>query len=97
MLFRSDQPGGNASQQVGGSIGVAAATTIAATYSSRYLGSGHSASAAPTHGFQIAFYVLAAVTLVAAVASAVIVESAPRAAADPEAEIGEEPALEAAA
>ncbi|HWJ30713.1 MAG TPA: DHA2 family efflux MFS transporter permease subunit [Gaiellaceae bacterium] len=87
----------NASQQVGGSIGVAAATTIAATYSSRYLGGGHSASAALTHGFQVAFYALAGITLVAAVASAVIVESAPRAAASPEAEGGEEVALEAAA
>jgi EmrB/QacA subfamily drug resistance transporter len=87
----------NASQQVGGSIGVAAATTIAATYSSRYLGGGHSASAALTHGFQIAFYVLATVTFVAAVASALIVESVPRAAADPETEVAEEAVLEAAA
>ncbi|HST15091.1 MAG TPA: DHA2 family efflux MFS transporter permease subunit [Gaiellaceae bacterium] len=87
----------NASQQVGGSIGVAAATTIAATYSSRYLRGGHSATAALTHGFQVAFYVLAGVTFVAAVTSALIVESRSRAAADPEVEIGEEEALEAAA
>jgi EmrB/QacA subfamily drug resistance transporter len=86
----------NASQQVGGSIGVAAATTIAATYTSRYVG-GHSASAALTHGFQIAFYVLAGVTLVAALASAVIVESAPRRAAEREGDVTEETALEAAA
>jgi EmrB/QacA subfamily drug resistance transporter len=86
----------NASQQVGGSIGVAAATTIAATYTSRYVG-GHSASAALTHGFHVAFFVLAGVTLVAAVASAVIVESAPRRAAEREGDVTEETALEAAA
>jgi EmrB/QacA subfamily drug resistance transporter len=84
----------NASQQVGGSIGVAAATTIAATYSGRYIGS---PSAALTHGFHVAFYVLAGVTLVAAVASAVIVESAPRGAAASDAEVADETALEAAA
>jgi EmrB/QacA subfamily drug resistance transporter len=85
----------NGSQQVGGSIGVAAATTIAATYSSRYLG--HGPAAALTHGFQVAFYVLAGITLVAAIASALIVESPARAAAEPEAEAGGEAALEAAA
>ena len=68
----------NTSQQVGGSIGVAAATTIAATYTSRYLAApGAAPRPALTHGFQVAFYVLAAVTLAAAVASAVLVESAP--------------------
>jgi EmrB/QacA subfamily drug resistance transporter len=87
----------NASQQVGGSIGVAAATTIAATYTGRYLDSHGNASAALTHGFQVAFYVLAAVTLVAAIASAVIVEPVTDAAeVEPERDVPEEPVLEAA-
>ena len=71
----------NTTQQVGGSIGVAAATTIAATYTGHYL-SGHpgtasTAGAALTHGFSVAFYVLAAVAAIAALASALIVESKP--------------------
>jgi EmrB/QacA subfamily drug resistance transporter len=71
----------NTSQQIGGAIGVAAATTIAATYSTRYLHAhpgGAAGSAALTHGFQVAFYVLAAVAAFAAVASAAIVESHPK-------------------
>ena len=55
----------NTSQQIGGAIGVAAATTIAATYTSRYLaahpGANPVGGAALTHGFAIAFYALAAV------------------------------------
>src|SRR5207253_4889770 len=55
----------NASQQIGGAIGVAAATTIATTFTGRYVDAHHGASAlgggALTHGFEIAFYVLAAV------------------------------------
>ena len=55
----------NTSQQIGGAIGVAAATTIAATYTSHYLaahpGRAPTGGAALTHGFSIAFYVLAAV------------------------------------
>jgi EmrB/QacA subfamily drug resistance transporter len=71
----------NTSQQVGGAIGVAAATTIAATYTSRYLGAhpglAPSSGAALTHGFEIAFYVLAAIAVVGAVLAAVVVESHP--------------------
>jgi EmrB/QacA subfamily drug resistance transporter len=71
----------NTSQQVGGAIGVAVATTIAATFTSRYLdvhpGATPTDGAALTHGFAIAFYVLAAVSAVAAVVAAVLVESAP--------------------
>jgi sugar phosphate permease len=72
----------NTGQQVGGAIGVAAATTIAATYTSRYLeahpGTAPTAGVALTHGFEIAFYALAAITIVAAVLAAVLVESRPR-------------------
>jgi EmrB/QacA subfamily drug resistance transporter len=71
----------NTGQQVGGAIGVAAATTIATTFTSHYV-SGHvgasaGSAAALTHGFQIAFYVLAAVAGAAAVLSALIIESNP--------------------
>ena len=69
----------NTGQQVGGAIGVAAATTIAATYTSRYLdahpGTAPTAGVALTHGFEIAFYVLAAVAALAAVLAAVMLES----------------------
>jgi EmrB/QacA subfamily drug resistance transporter len=85
------------SQQVGGAIGVAVATTIAATYTSRYLDA-HAGSAATdgtalTHGFSIAFYVLAGLALLAALLAALLVESAPVLAED----VAEEPALSMAA
>src|SRR5881392_315690 len=53
----------NTSQQIGGAIGVAIATTIATTFTAHYVDV-HPASsplggAALTHGFEIAFYVLA--------------------------------------
>jgi EmrB/QacA subfamily drug resistance transporter len=71
----------NTGQQVGGAIGVALATTIATTYTSHYVsnhpGVAALGGAALTHGFQIAFYVLAAIAAVAAVLSAVIIESNP--------------------
>jgi sugar phosphate permease len=71
----------NTSQQIGGAVGVAAATTIAATYTSRYLdvhpAAGAASGAALTHGFEIAFYVLAALAAVAALLSALLVESKP--------------------
>jgi len=67
----------NTSQQIGGAIGVAVATTIATTFTARYVDahdvgalSGH----ALTHGFAIAFYALAAISLVGALVAAVLVE-----------------------
>jgi EmrB/QacA subfamily drug resistance transporter len=69
----------NTSQQIGGAIGVAAATTIATTFSSHYVHAHPGASvlggAALTHGFQITFYVLAAVAAAGAVLAAVLTES----------------------
>ena len=47
----------NTSQQIGGAIGVAAASTVAATHSRVLLGQGHAAAAALTGGFQWAFWV----------------------------------------
>ena len=90
----------NTNQQIGGAIGVAAAVTIATTFTSRYV-SGHPGAtafdgAALTHGFQIAFYVLAGLAALGAALAAVLLESKPPAA---EAELvgDRELALEAAA
>ena len=68
----------NTSQQIGGAIGVAVATTIATTYTSHYAHAhsvGAFAPAALTHGFQIAFYALAAISLVGAVLASLVIES----------------------
>ena len=90
----------NTSQQIGGAIGVAAVTTIAATYTGRYVdahrGSSPLGGAALTHGFGIAFYVLAGVAVAGAVLSALIVESHPRY-GDDTAQVADEAVLEAAA
>ena len=90
----------NTTQQIGGAIGVAAATTIAATYTSRYLdahpGSSPASGAALTHGFSIAFYTLAAVAALAAVLCALVIESKPQA-AEAEQLASEPDVLEAAA
>jgi MFS family permease len=89
----------NTSQQIGGAIGVAAATTIATTFTTRYLdvhaGASPLGGAALTHGFGIAFYALAGLAALGAVLAAVLVESNP---AVPEVEAIDEPvAVELAA
>ncbi|MGB2952395.1 MAG: DHA2 family efflux MFS transporter permease subunit [Gaiellaceae bacterium] len=90
----------NTSQQIGGAIGVAAATTIATTFTSRYVGAHPGATAlspgALTHGFAITFYVLAAVAVLGAVVSAVLIEPRPPA-AEPEVIGDADVALESAA
>jgi EmrB/QacA subfamily drug resistance transporter len=68
-------------QQVGGAIGVALATTIATTVTSHYV-QGHPGTtamtgAALTHGFAVAFYVLAGLAALGAVLAAVMLESQP--------------------
>ena len=72
----------NTSRQIGGAVGLAAVSTIAATYTSRYDAAhpGSTALSAPalTHGFQVAFYVLTAVALAGAVLAALFVEARPR-------------------
>ncbi len=89
------------SQQVGGAIGVAAATTISATYTSRYLdahpGVSPASGAALTHGFEIAFYVLAAVVVLAALITAVVVESKPELAHEEAPSVDDVVVVEAAA
>jgi MFS family permease len=69
----------NTSQQIGGAIGVAVATTIATTFTTHYVHAHPGVSAlsgsALNHGFQIAFYVLAAFAVLGAVLAAVLTES----------------------
>src|SRR5213082_2582128 len=81
----------NTNQQIGGAIGVAAATTIATTFTTRYVdvhvGTTAFSGGALTHGFQIAFYVLAGVAALGAALAALLTE--PKASA-PEVEALEE-------
>jgi EmrB/QacA subfamily drug resistance transporter len=71
----------NTSQQVGGAIGVAAAATIATTFSAHYVnahpGTTPLSGAALTHGFQIAFYVLAAVAFAGGLLALLMIETQP--------------------
>jgi EmrB/QacA subfamily drug resistance transporter len=73
----------NTTQQVGGAVGLAAAATISTTVTSHFVRSHGPASlatgAALTHGFEIAFYVLAGLSLIGALAAAVLVERTPKA------------------
>jgi EmrB/QacA subfamily drug resistance transporter len=92
----------NTNQQIGGAIGVAIATTIATTYTSHYIhghpGLGPLDAAALTHGFQVAFYVLAALAAVAAVVSAIMIEPGAAVTTPAEDGVGElTPVLEEAA
>ena len=73
----------NTSRQIGGSVGLAAVTTIAANAASHYASShGVLAFSGPalTHGFHVAFYALIGVALAGAAIAAVFVESKPKAA-----------------
>jgi EmrB/QacA subfamily drug resistance transporter len=88
----------NTSQQIGGAIGVAVATTIATTLTANYVdvhpGTSALGGGALTHGFQVAFYVLAGIALFGAVVAAVLTESHSRVA---EAEPAEDAVLAEAA
>jgi MFS family permease len=55
----------NTSQQLGGAIGIAIASTIAASHTKTLLHAGHAAPTALTAGFQAAFLVLGAIGLIA--------------------------------
>lgn len=78
----------NTNTQVGGAIGVAAAITIATTATSAYVrihpGISAFSGAALTHGFGVAFWALAATAAVGAVLAALMLESSPHAALEPE-------------
>jgi EmrB/QacA subfamily drug resistance transporter len=71
----------NTSQQVGGAVGVALATTIATSFTRRYVnahaGLNSFSGTALTHGFQIAFYVLAALAAAGALISLAMLEPRP--------------------
>jgi EmrB/QacA subfamily drug resistance transporter len=90
----------NTTQQVGGAIGVAVATTVATTFTTRYVdahpGSASFSPAALTHGFQIAFYVLAGMAAVGALIAAVMLESKPAEAEEIQISADAVPELEAA-
>jgi len=67
------------SQQIGGAIGVAAATTIATTFTTRFVddhpGTSALAGNALTHGFEITFYVLAGLLVAGAAVALAFIES----------------------
>jgi EmrB/QacA subfamily drug resistance transporter len=90
----------NTSQQIGGAIGVAAATTIATTFTSHYVRSHAGATAAGgaalTHGFEITFYVLAGIAAAGAVVAALLTESRPPVAHEEGVRVEAQAALEAA-
>jgi EmrB/QacA subfamily drug resistance transporter len=85
----------NTSRQMGGAIGVAATSAIAATSTSHYLSAHAAASsgAALDHGFQTALYVLTGLLVAGALIAGGLVRSAPAPAAPmPEAVVLEEAA-----
>jgi EmrB/QacA subfamily drug resistance transporter len=63
----------NTSQQLGGAIGIAIASSVAATHTNALLHAGHAAPAALTGGFQQALWVLGAIALLALPAIFVLV------------------------
>jgi len=73
----------NTSRQIGGAIGVAATSAIAATSTSNYLHAhaGASSGVALDHGFQTALYVLTGLLVAGALVAASVVRSAPAPAA----------------
>jgi len=71
----------NTTQQVGGAVGVAIATTVATTLTAHFVaahaGTSPLAGAALVHGFQGAFYVLAAIAGAGALLSGLLLERRP--------------------
>ena len=63
----------NTSQQLGGAIGIAIASTVAASHTTALLHAGHPAPAALAGGFQHALWVLGAIGLIAVPAIFVLV------------------------
>jgi hypothetical protein len=72
----------NTSRQIGGAVGLAAVSTIAATstqqYANSHAGVAGVGASALTHGYVTAFYVLTVLALVGAVIAGVFVEGRPR-------------------
>jgi EmrB/QacA subfamily drug resistance transporter len=67
----------NSSQQVGGSLGLAIAATIATAQTTRSLASGATATAALTAGFRLAFLAAAALAALGAIAVVTLVHGTP--------------------
>jgi len=90
----------NTTQQIGGAIGVAVVTTVAATVTANFVhahaGASAFGAAALTHGFHVAFVVLAVIAAAGAVMAAVLIESKP-AQLDYESDSGVTPELTAVA
>jgi EmrB/QacA subfamily drug resistance transporter len=63
----------NTSQQIGGALGVAIASTVAFTHMRTLLASGHDPASAATSGFNIAFWVIAALAALGVLAAATLV------------------------
>jgi EmrB/QacA subfamily drug resistance transporter len=66
----------NTSQQVGGAIGVAVASTVAISRATHLLHAGHSQAAALTSGYSLAFWVVAGISAAGIVAALVLVRDA---------------------
>ena len=66
----------NASQQIGGAIGIAITSTIAAAHTTHLLGAGHTPDGALTSGFHLAFLVSAAFAGLGALLALVMIRSA---------------------
>jgi EmrB/QacA subfamily drug resistance transporter len=63
----------NTSQQIGGAIGVAAASTIITSHAKTLLQSGHSPAVAFTSGYQWAFWMLAGVAIAGVIATLTLI------------------------
>jgi len=91
----------NTSRQIGGAVGLAAVSTIAATstthFAHSHAGAADLGARALTHGYVTAFAVLTALALVGAVIAGVFIEGRPRAVAVEEAPELTVPSLEEAA
>jgi MFS family permease len=65
----------NTAQQVGGAVGVAIATSVWVSHSTHLLQSGESQAAALTSGYSLAFWVIAGISAVGALAALVLVKN----------------------
>jgi EmrB/QacA subfamily drug resistance transporter len=63
----------NTSQQIGGALGVAIASTVAFTHMQTLLASGHTPAAAQTSGFALGFWVIAGISAASVVAALALV------------------------
>src|SRR5580704_6283791 len=72
----------NTSQQIGGALGVAIASSVAVSHAKHLLSLGHTPASAYTSGYDLAFYVLAAFAAVGVLVALTLVR--PIAAPEPE-------------